>query len=96
MATFYLIYGWYNVFPWAIVALIIGYTGKNRRDGIINGAIFGYFLFLVYIYAGYKGRTDTSAMAKFILFDALFSLVGAFAGAIGAFIGNWLKGKIRK
>ncbi|HWZ03476.1 MAG TPA: hypothetical protein VNX40_07655 [Mucilaginibacter sp.] len=94
LATFYLMYGWYDVFPWAVVALIIGYSSKNRRDSIINGAIFGYFLFLVYIYAGYKGKTDMAGMIKFILFDILFSLVGALAGAIGAFIGNWLQGKV--
>ncbi len=32
-------------------------------------------------------------MFKFILFDVLFSLAGAVACAIGAFVGNWLKGK---
>lgn len=96
LATYYLMYGWYDIFPWAIVALIIGYTSKSRRDSIINGAIFGFFLFLVYIYVGYKGKTDTSAMIKFILFDILFSLVGAGAGIIGAFIGFWFKQKFRK
>ena len=93
LITYYFMYGWYDVLPWAVVALIIGYTSKNRRSSIVNGAIFGYFLFLVYIFAGYKGKTDTGSMVKFILFDMLFSLVGAVACSIGAFIANWLKGK---
>jgi hypothetical protein len=91
IASYYLFYGWYDVFPWAIAALIIGFTSKNRRNSIINGAIFGYLLFLVYIYLGYKGKTDTSSFIKFILFDLFFSLVGALAGIIGSFIGNWVK-----
>jgi len=89
--TYYFMYGWYDVFPWAIVALIIGYTSKNRRDAMINGGIFGYFLFLVYIYLGYKGKTDVPGMVKFVAFDAGFSLVGGVAGVLGAVIGNWLK-----
>jgi hypothetical protein len=86
-------YGWYDVFPWAIVALIIGYTSKTRRNSIINGAIFGYVLFLVYIFAGYNGKTDIAAMFHFILFNLFFSLVGAIAGGIGAFLGYLIKNK---
>ena len=94
LATYYLMYGWYDVFPWAIVALAVGYLSKNRNNSLINGAIFGYFLFLVYIYAGYKGKTDTVATIKFILFDIVFSLVGAIAGAVGGLIGYWFKQKL--
>jgi len=90
----YYIKGWYNIIPWAIAALLIGYFSGSRRDAIINGAIFGYFLFLFYILLGYGGKTDAGSIMKFIAFNILFSLVGAIAGMIGAFIGNWLKGKI--
>ncbi|HZY37612.1 MAG TPA: hypothetical protein VFE53_13235 [Mucilaginibacter sp.] len=94
--TYYFMYGWYDVFPWAIAALIIGYTSKNRRGSMINGGIFGYFLFLVYIYLGYKGKTDVTSIFHFVLFDLLFSLVGGVAGVVGAVVGNWIKGKIGK
>jgi len=94
IVTYYFMYGWYDIFPWAIVALIIGYAIKTRRESIINGAIFGYLLFLVYIYLGYKGKTDTSDMIKFILFDMLFSLVGAICGAVGAYLGNLIKKRV--
>jgi hypothetical protein len=96
LVTFYFMYGWYDVFPWAVAAFIIGYTGKNRRGSLVNGAIFGYFLFLVYIFAGYKGKTDAGSMIKFILFDIFFSLVGSLACAFGAFVMNWLKGKLSR
>ncbi len=93
LITFYFMYGWYDVFPWAVAAFIIGYTSKSRRSSIVNGAIFGYFLFLVYIFAGYRGKTDMGSMIKFILFDMLFSLVGSLGCAVGAFVMNWIKGK---
>ena len=93
LATYYLLYGWYDLFPWGIAALIIGYTSENRRNSVINGAIFGYFLFLVYIFLGYKEKTDTGSMIHFFLFDMAFSLVGSVAGVIGAFIGNYFKKK---
>jgi len=92
--SYKLINGWYNVIPWAIAALLIGYFSGSRRMAIINGAIFGYILFLVYILLGYQGKTDTASIVKFIAFNLLFSLAGAIAGVIGAFMGDWLKEKI--
>jgi hypothetical protein len=94
LVSYYCVNGWYNVIPWALAALAIGFTSKDRRSSIINGAVFGYFLFLVYIFAGYQGRTYANYMLHFILFDMVFSLVGAIACAVGAFVGNWVKGKI--
>jgi hypothetical protein len=91
LISYYYFYGWYDIFPWAVVALLVGYISKDRRDSLINGAIFGYFLFLVYIFAGYKNKTGTSGFINFILFDLFFSVVGALAGIIGSFIGNWVK-----
>lgn len=91
LISYYFFYGWYNVFPWAIAALIIGYASKDRRGSIINGAIFGYFLFLVYIFAGYKNKTGTNGFIHFIIFDLFFSLIGSIAGIVGSFIGNWFK-----
>jgi hypothetical protein len=93
LISYYYFYGWYDIFPWAIAALIIGYTSENRRSSLINGGIFGYFLFLVYIFAGYKNKTGTSGFIYFILFDLFFSLVGSIAGIVGAFIGNFFKRK---
>ncbi|WP_295672339.1 DUF5518 domain-containing protein [uncultured Mucilaginibacter sp.] len=90
----YYIKGWYNIIPWAIGALLIGYFNESRRNAIVNGALFGYALFLVYILLGYSGKTDTGSIIKFIAFNLLFSMGGAIAGVIGAFIGNWLKRKI--
>jgi len=90
--SYYFIQGWYNVIPWTIAALTIGYISKSRRECIVNGALFGYFLFLVYILFGYSGKTDTTSIVKFTVFNLLFSLVGAIAGIIGSYIGYLLRG----
>ena len=92
--SFYLFVGWYNIIPWTIVALLIGYLTSKRKDTIINGALFGYFLFLTYIITGYKGNMDKSSVVKFVLFLILFSLIGAIAGIIGALIGNFIRKKV--
>jgi hypothetical protein len=87
----YCIKGWYNIIPWTIGALLTGYFSHTRRDAIMNGAIFGYFLFLVYILLGYGGKIDVASIIKFTAFNVLFSVLGAIAGFVGAFMGNWLK-----
>jgi len=96
IVTYYFMYGWYDVFPWAVVALIIGYTSNSRRDSIINGSVFGYVLFLVYVFLGYKNKTGIEGMIRFVVFDMLFSLVGAICGAVGAYLGNLVKKRFGK
>ena len=92
----YFLNGWVNIVPWAIVALYIGYTGDERRDTLFDGAIFGYFLFLVYIMIGYEGKTDTKSIITIILFALIFSLIGSVAGICGAFLGNLAKQKTNR
>jgi len=94
--SYYLINGWYNTIPWAIIALAIGYFSKSRNNSLINGAIFGYFLFLAYIFIGYQGKTDTHSVLKFVLFDFAFSLIGAVVGMAGGFGGFLTKRDGRK
>lgn len=85
--SYRLMSGWYNIVPWAVAALSTGFFSKCRQGSLINGAIFGYFLFMAYIWLGYQGKTDEASILHFILFDLAFSLVGAMAGSIGARLG---------
>jgi len=87
----YFIAGWHNIIPWIIAALLVGWLSDTRRNSIIYGALFGYALFLVYIWLGYNGKTDSGSMVKFALFDFGFSLLRGVAGLVGALMGNWLK-----
>lgn len=92
--SYYFVVGWFNIIPWVLLAFSVGYFSINRKDTIINGALFGYFLFITYIVVGYKGKTDNTRLIKFAGFALLFSLVGSVAGIIGSLIGNLIKKKI--
>jgi hypothetical protein len=91
----YFIAGWYNIIPWSIAAIILGYLNLDRKGALINGALFGYFLFFVYILLGYGGKTDAISILRILLFAVLFSLIGAAAGIIGSLIGNYISRKIK-
>lgn len=94
--SYYFFVGWFNLIPWAIVTLIIGYNSYGYKDAVVKGALFGYFLFITYILIGYKGNMDKAGIFKIILFSIFFSLVGAVAGAIGAVIGYFIRRKNAK
>lgn len=89
LASYYVFTGWINVIPWSIFALLIGYLTIGRKNTIINGGFFGYFLFVTYIIIGYKGKTDETSLLKFIFFVAFFSLIGSAASIVGALLGNY-------
>ena len=95
IASFYLIAGWYNVISWAVVSLIIGYRSSITRQCLVDGAVFGYILFLVYMFLGYNAGTDVKAFSRFMLFDIGLSLIGAIIGAAGSYAGFFLGGERR-
>ena len=92
--SYYIFTGWFNIIPWTIFALLTGYFSTNQRSTVINGVLFGYFLFFIYILIGYKGNSDRTGIIRIILFSLVFSLVGAVAGIISALIGQFLKCKL--
>jgi len=93
VVSYYCFAGWFTIIPWVAVTLFAGYFSRTRRRSLVNGAVFGYFLFLAYLFIGYRGKTDISSAFHFALFNLAFSLVGAGAGAFGSYIGHWLKTK---
>jgi hypothetical protein len=89
--SFYFINGWYTIIPWAIVALLVGAFSRGAHVWVLNGALFGYLLFVTYISLSYHSKTDTRSLISFSLFVIGFSLVGGAAGLIGAYMGKWLR-----
>jgi hypothetical protein len=81
--------------PWAIIAILTGYLSPAKKDAIINGILFGYFLFLTYILIGYEGKMDSNSVRRIVLFSIAFSLVGGAAGFIGSAIGYMIKKKMK-
>ena len=79
------VHGWYTTIPWIIATLIVGWVSTTRRSAMINGGIFGFVLFLTYIFAGYTGKTDIKSLSVFVLFNLGFSLVGGISVSLAAF-----------
>ena len=87
-------WGWLNLIPWALITLLLGYISDSRKEAIIHGILFGYFLFFVYLIVGYDGKTGIVSMLRFLGFAAGFSVLGAIAGWIGTLIGRFLRKRI--
>jgi hypothetical protein len=96
IASHYVISGWFTIIPWVIITPLIGMQYRVARDAVWGGLLFGYALFLTYIFLGYGGKTDFISLFKFIGFSLLFSLVGALCGLAGTYIGYSLGVLIRK
>ena len=94
--SYLLFSSWYNIIPWMIAGVLVGFLILNRKQALINGALYGYFLFLSYVFIGYRGNQQTSQVIHFILVTLLYSLIGAIAGIVGAFIGNFILRKTKK
>lgn len=92
--SFYFISGWFNIIPWTLLTLIIGYLCSNMKNAMLKGVLFGYFLFLTYILIGYKGNTDKTGIMRIIFFSLSFSLIGGAAGLIGTLTGYFIKKRI--
>ena len=86
--SIFLFTGWYNIIPWSMALMLLGYLSPSRKGSLKSGAVFGYFLFFGYILVGYRGKLDASSLARFSLLLIGFSLLGAICGMAGAFLGH--------
>ena len=87
---------WLNIIPWALISLLVGSTSISRKDAIYNGAFFGYFLSLFYLFSNYSGKEDMVSIFKLIAVVLAVSLVGAIGGTTLSIIGNMIKKKFNK
>lgn len=87
---------WHNIIPWALISFIVGLISINRKDSIYNGALFGYFLSLFYLFSDYAGKEDIVSITKLIAVVLAISLVGAIGGTTASVIGNMLKKRFQK
>ncbi len=90
-----IVVGWYTTIPWMLGTLSVGYLAANRREALLNGALFGYMIFVVYMPSVYRGASDTKSILMFIGFVLAFSLIGAIAGIVGGFLGNLIRRKVK-
>lgn len=78
-----------SLLPWSLVGLSIGIYAKNKKEAIVNGAVYGFLLVFVFMITGYTGNRSL------IMMVIPFALLGLFGLACGIFlgvIGFWFKG----
>ncbi len=91
-ACYLFVGSWLSLVPWSIAGLAIG-AWSNKRNSMINGAIFGFSVSFVFMIAGYNG---SASLFSRIPFFALLGLFGALCGFILGFLGYLMKAGIRR
>ena len=77
---------------WSIAGLAIGSWG-NKKESMVNGAIYGFTLSFTFMIAGYAG---TASLLSRLPFFALLGLFGAICGFVLGILGFLLKAGIYK
>lgn len=73
-----------SLIPWAIAGLIVGWFAKSKKQSLVVGAIYGFFLSFVFMVAGYNG---TRPLIQVIPFFIGLGIFGALCGLVLSFIG---------
>lgn len=79
---------WLSLIPWGIVGLLIGSFCVSKKEAIINGAVYGFVLSFVFMWAGYAG---SAPVVTRIPFFSILGIFGSVCGLILALIGNALR-----
>lgn len=74
------------VIPWGILAILIAFLAKSKRESLLLGGLFGFVISYSYLWFN-----DTSSYtAKKIIFLALLIIVPAAFGLLCGLLGSWL------
>lgn len=73
-----------SLIPWAIAGLILGWFAKDRKQSLLIGSVYGFFLSFVFMVAGYNG---TKPLIQVIPFFIGLGIFGAICGLILGIIG---------
>jgi hypothetical protein len=84
---------WIYLIPWILSWLLIGYFSTNKKSSVINGFLFGYFLFMFYNHHHILRNTSFQfSYFNFLLSTLFFSLAGGIQGMVGSYFGFYIKG----
>jgi hypothetical protein len=79
-ARFLFVGSWFNLIPWSLAGLAIGYWG-TKNEAMIDGVVYGFVLSFVFMIAGYDGKASLISRVPF------FSILGVFGGMCGLILG---------
>ena len=77
---------WLCLVPWGLGGLILGYFSADKRQSLVNGAVYGFFLSLAFLILGFSGTSLAKALTGLIL----LSLFGSAGGLVSSLIGRLL------
>lgn len=75
---------WITLIPWGLGALIIGYLSKTKKQSLVDGSLYGFFLGFIFMIGQYNG---TDSLITKVLFFVILGLVTALCSTIAGFIG---------
>ena len=84
---------WFTLIPWGLAALFIGYSSKNKKQAVVNGSVYGFFLGFVFLVFQYSG---IDLLITKILPFILLGIVSAICGMLLSFMSYFVKFKVRK
>ena len=80
-----------SVFPWAILALLVGLSTRNRREALYAGGIYGYILSFSFLWFDKSGPTSLHQFGQLMVVIGLVSLFGALCGLLLSWLAYSLK-----
>jgi|SRR5581483_2184862 len=82
--------GYITLIFWGLAGLGVGYRSTSKKEGMINGAFYGYFLSFFFMWAIYGGKDPIITKVPGYIVLGLF---GALCGVILGYLGNLVKKK---
>jgi hypothetical protein len=82
-------HSWLALVPWGIAGVLVGFIPKQQKQRLLAGALYGFFLCLTFLLAGFQG--DRAKLPSFALLALLLSFVGALCGVALAYISTQIR-----
>jgi hypothetical protein len=85
---------WANLIVWALAGIVLGLFAKTGRDALWGGIVYGLFLTVTFLLAGFQGAPDK--LPAFLLLTLALSVVGMLCGAACVWLGSRARRLIRR
>ena len=80
---------WANLIVWGLAGVALGWFTASRRLILWAGIVYGVFLSVTFLLAGFQGSPDR--LPAFLGLVLILSVLGAGAGLAAVFVGSRLR-----